>query len=160
MPAPDKDTPGVIAFPPLIYGAGIVAGLVLHQLWPLPVLPADHPAGLRYALAGAPIAAALALVVWALPQFRRLGTSVSVHQPSTALITTGPYRFTRNPLYLALALIQAGIAVAADQLWIAVLLLPALLVVRSGVIAREERYLERKFGQPYRDYCARVRRWL
>ena len=160
MPAPDRDTPGVIAFPPLIYGVAIVAGLVLHQLWPLPVLPAGHDAGLRIALAGIPIAAALALVVWALPQFRRLGTNVSVHQPSTALITSGPYRFTRNPLYLALALIQAGIAVAADQLWIAVLLAPALLVVRTGVIAREERYLARKFGQPYLDYCARVRRWL
>ena len=156
MTGQTKDIPGVIAFPPLIYAMAIVAGLALDWLWPLPALPR----GLGYGLGGLLIIIAVLLAVWALPQFRRLGTNVSVHQPSTALITTGPYRLTRNPLYVALALIQGGIGIVAGTLWIVVLLAPALWVVRNGVVQREERYLERKFGQAYLDYKARVRRWL
>ncbi len=151
-----RDIPGVITFPPLIYLVAILTGLALDWLWPLALLPQV----LQYGLGGLLIGAAVALIVWALPHFHRLGTNVSVHQPSTAIITTGPYRFSRNPLYVALALIQAGIGVAVDALWVVVLLSPALLVLRNGVIAREERYLERKLGQAYLDYKAAVRRWL
>jgi len=150
------DTPGVIAFPPLIYLLAIACGWALEQAWATPALPA----GWRQGVGAALFAAGIALAVWAFPQFIRHKTHVSVHRPATALITAGPYRHSRNPLYLALALLQAAIGVTAGLGWVLVLLAPALAVVHYGVIRREERYLERRFGQAYRDYQAAVRRWL
>ncbi len=92
--------------------------------------------------------------------FRRLGTNVEPWRPATRIVTAGAYRWTRNPMYLGMALIYAGLAVAFDGP-IALFLLPAvLLVIQTQVIAREERYLEAKFGDEYRSYKARVRRWL
>lgn len=92
--------------------------------------------------------------------FRSARTSFDVRKPTTVLITDGPFRFSRNPGYLALSLLYAGIAVIADSLWVLALLAPALFVMHYGVIAREELYLERKFGSQYLEYKARVRRWL
>jgi protein-S-isoprenylcysteine O-methyltransferase Ste14 len=92
--------------------------------------------------------------------FRNAGTNVETPKPATTLVTSGIYARSRNPMYVALALLFAGTAVLADSGWLALLLLPFLGVLRVGVIAREERYLERKFGEPYRAYRARVRRWL
>ena len=96
----------------------------------------------------------------AIRQFRRAGTDFKTHRPSTAIVTGGLYRHSRNPIYIALALAYAGIAVAADGLWAMALLVPTLVVVHHGVIAREERYLEGKFGDEYLRYKASVRRWL
>ncbi len=93
-------------------------------------------------------------------QFRRHNTSVKPHEPSTALITRGPYRYSRNPIYLALGLLYAGIGIAADSPWTLALLVPALVVMHYGVIIREERYLERKFADAYRRYKSTTRRWL
>ena len=93
-------------------------------------------------------------------QFRKLGTHVDVRKPATALATDGPYRLSRNPIYLALTLFYLGIGVAAGSLWVLVLVAPALLVMHLGVIRREERYLERTFGAAYLDYARRVRRWI
>ncbi len=81
-------------------------------------------------------------------------------QPSTAIITTGPFRYSRNPAYVALTLLCVGLGVLLDNPWILVLLLPAVLLVHFGVVRREERYLERRFGEEYRRYKASVRRWL
>ena len=150
------DTPGVLTFPPLIYLIAVVVGWGLERLLPLPA-----PEGtLRWAIAGLLLAAGLALVAFAVPQFVRLRTHVSVHRPATALITAGAYRVTRNPLYIALALLQASLGVAAGLPWAVVTIAPALVVVHLGVVRREERYLGRKFGQAYRDYTAAVPRWL
>ena len=80
--------------------------------------------------------------------------------PSTTVVTTGLYRLSRNPIYLGLAALYLGLAFAANSGWAVILLLPILAVMRYGVIAREERYLEAKFGDDYRAYKARVRRWL
>ena len=91
---------------------------------------------------------------------RRAGTNVDPREPSTAIVTDGPYRFTRNPLYLSMALIYAGIACRANALPAAMLLPGVLAVVQKGVIEREERYLERKFGGEYIRYKGRVRRWI
>ncbi len=154
-PAP-SDIPGVITLPPLIYLVGLLAGLALERLWPL----AQLPQAVRYGLGGLALGLSVALVAWSLPQFHRLRTNVSVHRPATALITSGPYRFGRNPLYIGLALLQAGLALLAGSLWAVALLVPVLAVVHHGVILREERYLERKFGEDYQDYKASVRRWL
>jgi protein-S-isoprenylcysteine O-methyltransferase Ste14 len=151
-----KDTPGVIAPPPVIYAAFGLAGLGAEYLWPVAVLPQ----GPQYAAGTAAIALGLALGFAAIHQFRRHKTSIKPHEPSTALITAGPYRYTRNPIYLALALLYAGISIAADSPWTLALLVPLLIVMHYGVITREERYLERKFGDAYRRYRSSVRRWL
>jgi protein-S-isoprenylcysteine O-methyltransferase Ste14 len=106
------------------------------------------------------IAVGVILFVLSLYRFRHLGTSVQTRKPTTTLITDGPYRFSRNPIYLAFTIFSAGIGIAADLPWILALLVPALVVIRWGVIAREERYLEHKFGEDYRRYKAAVRRWV
>ena len=151
-----KDTAGVIAPPPVIYFAFLLIGLGADRLWPVAVLPQVA----RYAAGAAVIALSLALVISAVRQFRRHKTSFKPHEPSTALITEGPYRYSRNPMYLALSLLYTGLGIAADGPWTLALLAPLLIVMHYGVILREERYLERKFADDYRRYKATVRRWL
>jgi len=85
---------------------------------------------------------------------------VQTSEPTTTIVDTGPYRFTRNPIYLAMLLGLIGLAIALNSLWLLLTLVPFVLVIRYGVVAREEAYLERKFGEDYRRYRARVRRWL
>jgi len=151
-----SDHAHVIAPPPLIAAAAALAGIGLRQLWPVPLWPWPHaaiPAGLCFAVA----------LLLAGPAFARMllaRTAVIPHHATTALVTSGPFRFTRNPLYLSLGLLLAGLALAMNSLAIAVMIAPWAAVMRSGVIAREERYLEGKFGEEYRAYCRRVRRWL
>jgi len=105
-------------------------------------------------------ALALALFAWAIVTMTRAGSNVPTSLPSTTIIDTGPYRFTRNPIYLGMMLGLIGLAVALNSLWLLLTLAPFALVIRYGVVAREEAYLERKFGDAYRHYRARVRRWL
>ncbi len=105
-------------------------------------------------------AAGAVMMLAAAGLFRRLGTNIPPSRPTTLIATTGPYRWTRNPMYLGMALVYAGIAVCFDGA-IALALLPlVLIVIQRQVIAREERYLEAKFGDDYRRYKAKVRRWL
>ena len=156
MNADTQDRPGVIARPPLIYLAFLAAGLGLGYGWPAPFM-ADAA---RYPLGGALCVFGVALAGLAFLHFRRAGTNVQTWQPSTALVTDGPYRYSRNPIYVALTLIYCGIGVTADSGWVLGLAMPLLAVMRLGVIAPEERYLEAKFGDSYRHYMGRVRRWL
>jgi protein-S-isoprenylcysteine O-methyltransferase Ste14 len=105
-------------------------------------------------------ASASAVAAGAIGRFRRAGTAAEPWRPSTALVTGGVYRFTRNPMYLAMVLLHLGLALAVDSA-VALALLPSLLaLVQAGVVLREERYLERRFGDEYRRYRASVRRWL
>lgn len=152
----NPDTAGLIAPPPLIFLAFLLAGLGLDFLWPYPVLPAP----LQYWLGGAVILCSFAMVFPAFRAFKRAGTEVNPKKPTTAIVSEGSFRFSRNPLYLSLAVLVAGIAVAADAIWVVAMLVPTLVVIRYGVIAREEAYLEKKFGEEYLAYKARVRRWL
>jgi len=161
-PPPDRDGvsgdhPGVVAPPPLIFLGFLAAGLGLEWLWPTGLGLARV---FRVALAAGLIAIAGGLGVTGIRAFRRAGTNVPPHKPATAIVTDGPFRYSRNPLYLGLALILAAIGIGLDSLWVLAMLAPALVVIRYGVIAREERYLEAKFGDAYRRYKARVRRWL
>ena len=103
---------------------------------------------------------ALALFAWAIVTITRAGSHVPTHLPTTTIVESGPYRFTRNPIYLGMILGLIGLAIAFDNLWLLVMLVPFALVIRNGVVAREEAYLERKFGDVYRAYRSRVRRWL
>ena len=151
-----KDNPGVVAPPPVIYLGFLVLGGALEYLWPIGLAPA----GVRLPVGAVLFVLGGAIAVTAIRQFRRAGTNFKTHEPSTAIVTGGLYRHSRNPIYIALSLAYLGIAVAADSPWAVALLVPTLVVVRHGVIAREERYLEGKFGDEYRRYKASVRRWL
>ena len=148
--------PGVVAIPPLIYLAALALGVVLDTAWRAALLPA--PA--QYALGFTLIAAGMAIVPFVLPHYRRAGTPFDVRRPAGALVTVGAHRFSRNPGYLAMTLAYAGIAFAADNFWMLVLLPPLLLVMHLGVIMREERHLESRFGDDFRRYRSQVRRWL
>lgn len=152
------DVPGVIALPPLVYLGFLAAGTLLEGFVPTPWPDVPRPA--RYAVGGLLVLAGVGLAVLATGRFRAAGTNIPPTLPATALVVTGPYRWSRNPMYLAMTLIYAGLAIAAGSLWTLALLVPVLLLIRYGVIAREEAYLERKFGDPYRLYKSRVRRWL
>lgn len=156
MTQADKDIPGVIARPPLIYLSSLGLGVWLDYLWPSAAIP--NP--VQYVVGAALIVLGVTVLAIAMRQFRKAGTNVQTWKPTTALVTNGFYRFSRNPIYVALSLIYAGIGIAADNLWVLGLLIPLLAVIRYGVIALEERYLERKFGQEYLSYKASVRRWL
>ena len=151
------DTAQVIIRPPLAWGLVVIAGLALNWLVPLPFLPADLPAGW---LGGAVFVLALALVAWAIVTITRAGSNVPTNLPTTTIVESGPYRFTRNPIYLGMLVGLIGFAIAFDNLWLLMMLVPFALVIRFGVVAREEAYLDRKFGDIYRSYRARVRRWL
>ena len=153
-----RDVAGVIAPPPLIFGGFLVAGLLLNAAWPLPVVDVARP--VRYAAGAALALLGIAIGLAGFVEFRRAGTDVRPERPTTALVTTGPFRVSRNPLYISQTLVYLGVAVAAESFWALALLVPTLAVIRVGVIAREEIYLERKFGDAYRSYKARVRRWL
>lgn len=155
MPDDSKDIPHVIAPPPLIYGVPLLAGLLLNHYHPWPALPAEA------ARIAGPVCVLLGLVgLPALIAFVRAGTHPEPWKPATALVLTGPYRFTRNPMYLGFALLYLGTSLWVNTVWPLLALPLVLLVMHFGVIRREEDYLERRFGEPYRTYRAQVRRWI
>ena len=155
----DNDTAGVIAHPPLIYLAGLLLGWGVDRLFALPPLPGlAGDAGLyAAAVLGA---AGLLLVLAAAGLFLRAGTAIPPHRPASALVTGGLYRFSRNPIYVGVTLCYLAVTAYFASLGALALLPAVLLTMEFGVIRREERYLERKFGAAYSDYKARVRRWL
>jgi protein-S-isoprenylcysteine O-methyltransferase Ste14 len=150
------DTAQVIIRPPIAWALAVLAGLTLNWLMPLPFVPGMLPAGW---LGATVFALALVLVAWAIATMTRTGSNVPTSLPTTT-VETGPCRFTRNPIYLGMFLGLAGLAIAFDNLWLLATLVPFALVIRLGVVARKEAYLQRKFGDVYRHYRARVRRWL
>jgi protein-S-isoprenylcysteine O-methyltransferase Ste14 len=151
-----SDSPRVLVFPPLLYGLALLIGIALHAIAPLGSLPPwrSRVAGLVLLGLGAGLAR------WGERTMRRAGTNVSPAEPALALVDAGPFRFTRNPLYLGVTLMYVGVALLMPAVWPLVLLVPVLVVMQWGVVLREERYLERKFGDAYRSYRGRVRRWL
>jgi protein-S-isoprenylcysteine O-methyltransferase Ste14 len=142
--------------PPLVYLGSIALGLVIHYLWPARFVPPSlsMPVGAALALL------AVGLFVTAVGRFRAAGTPVPGDQPTTAIVRTGPYRFSRNPIYLAFSLFHLGLAVWVNSLGLLITLLPAVLLMALVVIPREERYLEARFPSEYPSYKASVRRWL
>lgn len=156
-PSAAPDVSGAIAPPPpLIYIVGLGAGFVLDPLLPSVTL---SPV-VAWAAGGGLLVAGLGLAASFFAAFRRARTPIDLRKPTSAIVTTGPYRFSRNPGYLSLTLIYAGITILTSTLWAFVTLIPTLVTIEYGVIRREERYLERKFGNEYLRYKARTRRWL
>ena len=151
-----SDAPGVLVFPPALFAGTLVLGLILHWLRPVSLLP---PLPAR--LAGLVV---LVLSWWLVHSaevaMKRAGTNVRPDQPSLAIVTDGPFRLSRNPMYLATTGLYLGITLLVNTPWPLILLSPMLLVLHWGVVRREERYLEAKFGEPYRAYKSRVGRWV
>jgi protein-S-isoprenylcysteine O-methyltransferase Ste14 len=162
MPAPDaengKDHAGVVVPPPLIFAGVLALALIADVIFAGPGF--GLPATARIAIGLALLACGLVIGFSAITGFRAADTDVRPWKSSTSLVTSGFYRYTRNPMYLGMALIYAGLSLIADSVLALVCLLPLLVIINYAVIRREEHYLEVTFGQPYRDYKARVRRWI
>jgi protein-S-isoprenylcysteine O-methyltransferase Ste14 len=155
-----RDTAGVLIRPPLLFAGALAIGFGLARFLPFGLKPQSLPPviwiGFWVAIAGC----GTGLVLAAVRTLHRAGTPIPTVEPTRALVTDGPYAISRNPIYLGLAAIYVGIAAAFDA-GAALAIFPIVLVVlHFGVISREERYLARRFASSYRDYCARVRRWL
>jgi protein-S-isoprenylcysteine O-methyltransferase Ste14 len=151
------DTARVLVRPPIALVLAIIGGIALDRLLPLPWLPSDLPAGW---IGWAVFVLGLALLVWAAVTITKAGSNVPTNQPTTTIVESGPYRFSRNPIYIGMFLGLIGLAIALNTLWLLVVMVLFALILRYGVVAREEAYLERKFGDAYRGYRSRVRRWL
>jgi protein-S-isoprenylcysteine O-methyltransferase Ste14 len=150
------DSANVIALPPVIFAAGFAAGLVLQWLLPFHAFSARP---VRLIGLGLTVVSGL-LALWAAQTMRRARTCIDPRRSTSAIVSSGPFRFTRNPLYVSLTLLCAGCGLHFDIPWVLITLIPTLLVVQNGVICREERYLEAKFGSAYLDYKKHSRRWL
>jgi protein-S-isoprenylcysteine O-methyltransferase Ste14 len=152
-----QSTSGVRIFPPLIHVTAIALGFLLQ--WAVPV---GISIGRTFALLAGCVLLAIAavLIAWTARVMFQAGTTPNPTRPSTALVIQGPFRLTRNPMYLAWEFICIGVGLAAGALWPVVMAVPAALVTRRLVIDKEERYLESKFGAQYLDYKTRVRRWM
>ncbi len=154
-----QDNAGVVAPPPLIYAGGLALGLLLHRLLPIKLLT-HAPRVLTLVLGSISSGLALTIAILSFRQMRNANTHIDPTQPTNTIVTSGPFRFTRNPIYTSLTLLYIGVALIVNSL-LTMLLLPIILVLMNvGVIAREERYLERKFGTQYLAYKQRVHRWL
>jgi protein-S-isoprenylcysteine O-methyltransferase Ste14 len=154
--ADDQDNPGIRVPPPLIYLLALLLGLLLNRRLHLPFLPRGMARVLGWPLVGGGIA----LAAWFARTMRGADTTLRTDKPVSSLVQDGPFRYSRNPGYLSLTILYAGIAVLRNALW-ALLLVPLVVyVIRREVIEREERYLERTFGEEYLAYKRRVRRWM
>jgi protein-S-isoprenylcysteine O-methyltransferase Ste14 len=153
--ADPADNPGVRVPPPLFYAAAVIGGWLIDREWPLPI---GGP--LRHAVAWMLFAAFLLLFASAVGSFRRRRTSVFPFRPATTFVIAGPYRFTRNPMYLGAAALVLAFALWLNTWWPMLFLVPALVTIQRYVIAREESYMRRRFGAEYEEYIHRVRRWL
>jgi protein-S-isoprenylcysteine O-methyltransferase Ste14 len=153
------DTPGVIAPPPLIALAAVLLGVVADWLWPIDGLDSVLNWPVRIGLGGALFVGGGVLVVVGEQAFKRVGTNVPPWRPALALATGGIYAHVRNPMYVGAIILLAGIAVALASDWLALLLVPTALLLHFGVVRREERYLEVRFGEDYRRYKASVPRY-
>lgn len=154
-PSDRKDSAGLKFPPPLIFVVTTTLGALMHRLWPVHARP-EGWGGL-----GAVFGVfALLLLGWSGRLFGRHKTAIEPWRPTTTLVTTGPYAHTRNPIYLSLALVQIAFGLWFDALAIVLMVIPAVAATNNWVIAKEEQYLERTFGDAYREYLGRVRRWL
>ena len=146
-----------VAFhPPFLLLGAIAAGFALRALQPAAFLPPPWPSVAGPAVVGA----ALTLFAWAIVTMRRGNASIPTHTPTDALVCSGPFTLSRNPIYLSMVALMLGLALWADSLWFLGLAVLMVFLLSWGVIAREERYLEQKFGGSYSRYKSRVRRWL
>jgi protein-S-isoprenylcysteine O-methyltransferase Ste14 len=150
------DHAGVIARPPFIYLGAFLVVLVARWFAPMPIFAPSIALTLGLAL----VVVAVATASWGRRTMKAAGTNINPALPATMIVTSGPFRFCRNPLYVSLTLLYLGLTTAVNTWWGLVFLAPLLLIMHVGVVLREERYLEQKFGDTYRAYRSRVRRYV
>jgi len=145
--------------PPLLFLGALALGSVLTLILPIgPGLASPNGPGLAVGFIF--MALGLTLAIFSVRAFHRAGTDVVPGHPATALVITGPYHITRNPIYVGFVLVYFGLSIVLTSIWVLVLLIPVLMILQRGVVMAEEAYLERKFGDAYRHYTERVPRWL
>ena len=151
--------PGVRFPPPTLFVAGFLAGWLVHREWPVPVAP-DGRAPVLVGAGWVVAALGIAIMGWGLLTFVRHRTAIIPHRPATRLVDTGPYRYSRNPMYVGMTTAYLGGVLVTNMFWPLLLLPLVLLGLTRAVIRREERYLADAFGAEYDAYRARTRRWL
>jgi protein-S-isoprenylcysteine O-methyltransferase Ste14 len=142
--------------PPLVVLASLLAGGALTLVWPRPFFPD----ALRLAVGSVLVTMAAALFSSSVRQLRMAGTPVPGNKPTTAIVRTGPYRFSRNPIYLAFFGLHLGLAIWVNSLWLVATLVATVTIIAAVVVPREERYLTGRFGLDYLQFKGAVRRWL
>ncbi|CDX21812.1 Protein-S-isoprenylcysteineO-methyltransferase [Mesorhizobium sp. ORS 3324] len=152
----EKDNPGVAVFPPLLFLVALILMLALRYALPLAIGGRPLTMVLGIVLA----ALAIALIAWGRMTMQRGGTNIDPTMPTLTIVTGGPFRFVRNPLYVGLMGLLLGIGLIFDTWWGVLAVVPVFLILHFGVVLREEAYLERKFGESYRAYKAGVRRYF
>jgi len=152
---PEVANVGIVR-PPFVYLGAITVGLLLHFVWPVRLMAR----AVSVPLGGTLVVVAVAVFIWAMRTFRIADTPVPGNRPTTTIVRTGPYRYSRNPIYLSFSLLHLGIAFLVNSIWLLVTLVPAVMLMTFVVIPREEHYLERCFPSDYLRYKASVRRWL
>ena len=145
--------------PPVIYLIGFVAGWLIDRRWPLETFGPEH-GRTRIAIATVFLVCWLVLMMSAVITFRRARTAIIPVLPASTVVTTGPYRVTRNPMYVSLVALYVGASLLVNSWWPLILLPAVVLLIDRAVIAREERYLRSAFPAEYAAYCDRVRRWV
>lgn len=156
--ADSRNSPGVHFPPPFLFVAGLALAWWLHRQQPLAIFTSNS--GLRLLAGWFVFLQGFVLLLTGLATLFLNRTAIYPNQPASALIQSGPYRFTRNPMYLALAISYVGFAMLSNMLWALILLPVVIIALHVTVIRREERYLQEAFGRTYTDYCRRVRRWF
>lgn len=148
----------MIAPPPLIFAVCVIAAAIVGHFVPLPIFLGLR--GVRYAIAVMAFAIGIAIGSSAVRQFRTHQEHPSPYKPTNAIVDTGIYRYTRNPIYVSFIVIAIAVAIVANSWWIVMSIVPLFLLLHFAVVLREEQYLSAKFGERYDDYRRRVRRWL
>jgi len=158
----DKETARTVTGPPFLFLAALVLGFVSDHLWrlPFPISRLGQAHRISAVFAGLLILIGIAVFAAAVRDLSRAGTPVQGTRPTRALVMTGIYGWSRNPIYVGMFLVYAGIGLCVRSPWILILALPLAIIMRYAVVAREEAYLERRFGDEFGDYKTRVRRWL
>jgi len=151
-----RDHAGVAFHPPLLLGLALILGFLLRWIVPLSFLPNGFAAALGPVVVGV----SFGLFFWAVYTMLSGNASIPTSEPTDAIVMRGPFRFSRNPIYLAMVLLQLGVGIWINSLWFIVLAAVSAGLLWWGVISREERYLERKFGNEYLLYKNKVRRWI
>jgi protein-S-isoprenylcysteine O-methyltransferase Ste14 len=154
--AKQLDHAGVAFHPPVLLMASLAVGFLLRWLAPLPVLTPTTSVVIGPVI----VALSFGIFFWAVGTMLRGHASVPTNKPTDAIVTVGPFRFSRNPIYLSMILLHIGVGAWTQSLWFFVLAAISVGLLTWGVISREERYLERKFGDEYLSYKSRVRRWI
>ena len=159
VPESSVPHPGVKFPPPILFVTAFVAGWLLHRRWPRALVPVRWDA-VREVAGALLVTAGVAFVLWALATFHRHRTAIYPNRPASRIVRDGPYRLTRNPMYVSMTAVYLGMTLLVNS-WLPLVFLPiALGLLLQLVIAREERYLRSAFGEEYASYCRDVRRWL